>query len=165
MPPALFAMLFMSVMFVLFGFGLYVLVNPSRYMRRNPNPRMENTPWTRIELRAVGLVICLFALMALSGSFSHGSASNLLAGFSDNILVALWLAFACVFVCGILSWFAWQFIAVRIWVRQHFPAEQLETPTWERRMSIIFCTLLLLAVVGALLMAVAGIHPPRLARH
>jgi hypothetical protein len=102
--------------------------------------------------------------MVLSGSLSHDSQSNVFRGFSDNILVALWLAFAYVWVCGILSWIAWWFIAVRIWVRQHFPSEELESPAWKRRMTITFSALLLLIVLSALLMAAAGLHPPRLAR-
>lgn len=162
MPPALFAILFIAVLIGFVGFGLYVLVNPSRYMRRNPNTWMENTPWTRIQLRAVGLVFCLFALMVLSGSLSHGSQSKVFRGFSDNILVALWLAFACVWVCGISSWVAWRFIAVRVWVRQHFPSEELESPAWERRMTITFSALLLLIVVSAFFMAVVGLYPPQL---
>jgi hypothetical protein len=57
MPPALFAIFFTAVLFVVAGFGVYLLVNPSRYMRRNPRPRMKDTPWTRIQLRAVGFLI------------------------------------------------------------------------------------------------------------
>jgi hypothetical protein len=83
-------------------------------------------------------------------------------GFADNILVALWLAFSCVWTCGILSWIAWRFFAVRIWVRQHFPSEELETPAWEGRMTITFSALLLLIVASALLMAAGGLHPPQL---
>jgi hypothetical protein len=48
---------FTAVLFVVAGFGVYLLLNPSRYMRRNPRPRMKDTPWTRIQLRAVGFLI------------------------------------------------------------------------------------------------------------
>lgn len=165
MPPTLFATLITAVLFVVAGIGVFLLINPSSYMRRNPNPWMKDTPWTRIQLRAVGLVFCLFALMVLSGSLSHDSQSIVFRGFSDNILVALWLAFACVWVCGILSWIAWRFIAVRIWVRHQFPPEELESPAWERRMSIAFSALLLLIVASALLMTAGGVHPPHLSRN
>lgn len=165
MPPSLFVMLFTAVLFVVAGIGVFLLVNPSRYMRRNPNRWMKDTPWTRIQLRAVGLVFCLFALMVLSGSMSHDSQSKVFRGFSDNILVALWLAFACVWVCGILSWIAWRFTGVRIWVRQHFSSEELESPAWERRMTITFSALLFLIVASALLMAAAGLHRPQLSRN
>lgn len=162
MPPSLFAILFTAVLLVLAGISVFLLVNPSRYMRRNPNRSMKDTPWTRIQLRAVGLVFFLFTLMVLSGSLSHGSQSKVFRGFSGNILVALWLSFVCVWVCGILSWIAWRFIGVRIWVRQHFSSEKLESPAWERRMTITFSLLLFLIIASALLMAAAGLHPPQL---
>jgi hypothetical protein len=165
MPSSLFAILFTSVLFVFAGIGVLLLVNPSRYVRRNPNRWMKDTPWMRIQLRWVGLVFCLFALMALSGSLSHDSQSKVVRGFSDNILVALWLAFASAWVCGILSWIAWRFIAVQIWVRQRFPSEELESPAWERRMTITFSALLLLIVSSALVMAAAGLHPPQSSRN
>ena len=161
MPSSLFLILFTAALFVLLGISVFLLVNPSRYMRRNPSRRMKDTPWTRIQLRAVGLVFCLFTFMVLSGSLSHDSQSRVFRGFSDNILVALWLAFACVWACGILSWIAWRFIGVRIWVRQHFSFEELESPAWERRMTITFSLLLFLIVASALLMAAAGLHPPQ----
>jgi hypothetical protein len=162
MPLALFVILFTAVLLVFAGIGVFLLVNPSRYMRRNPNPWMEDTPWTRIQLRAVGLVFCLFVLMVFSGSMSHDSQSNVFKGFADNMLAALWLAFACVWVGGILLWIAWRFIAVRIWVRKHLSSEELESAAWERRMTIAFSALLLLIVASALLMAAAGLYPPLL---
>src|SRR5215831_15955563 len=106
MPPVLFRMLFTTALFVFAAISVFLLVNPSRYIRRIRNPWMQDTPWMRIQLRAVGLVFCLFILVVLSGSLGRDSQSSIFRGFSDNILIALWLAFACVWVCGILSWSA-----------------------------------------------------------
>src|SRR5262249_4137140 len=150
--PVLFRILFTTALLLIAAISIFLLVNPSRYIRRSRNPWMEDTPWMRIQLRAVGLVFCLLVLMVVSGSLSHDSQSSVFRGFSDNILAALWLAFACVWVCGILSLVAWRFIAVRLWVRQHFPSEELESPAWERRMTITFSVLLLLIVASAFLM-------------
>ena len=159
MPPVLFGILFATVLLVLAAIGVFLLVNPSGYVRRSPNRWMEDTPWTRIQLRVVSLIACLFALLVFSGTLSHDSQSIVFRPFSDNILAALWFAFACGWVCGIVSWTAWRFIAVRIWVRRHFPSEELESSAWERRMTITFSSLLLIIVVGALFMAAAGLHP------
>jgi hypothetical protein len=109
--------------------------------------------------------VFLFILMVLSGSSSGVSKSDFLAGFSDNILVALWLAFISVWVGGILSWIVWRFAAIRIFVRQRYSSEKLEDPAWERRVTVTFCALLLLIVASALFLAPEGYHLPRLSRN
>ena len=162
MPPALFAILLTVVLLLFTGISVILLVRPSLYMRRNPNPWMKDTPWTRIQMRAVGLVFCLFILMVLSGSLRGVSKSDFLIGFSDNILVALLLAFISGWVGGILSWIVWRFAAIRIFVHQHYSSDKLEDPAWERRMTITFSALLLLIVASALFLAAEGYHPPRL---
>ena len=89
----MFALLFVVVLLLLAGISVILLVRPSLYMRRYPNPWMQDTPWTRMQMRVVGLVFFLFVLMVFLGIFSSASKSGFLKGFSDNILVALWLAF------------------------------------------------------------------------
>jgi uncharacterized membrane protein len=159
MPPALFA-IFGTLVFGFFAVvSIVLMARPAFYMRRYPNPWMEDTPWTRIQLRAVGLIFSLFVILVVSGVLS--GSSNLLDGFSSNINVALFLAFFAAFITGILSWILWRFSSFRIFVRKHYSSEKLEDPAWERRLTVTFCGLLLGIVSIALILAVLGYHPPK----
>ncbi len=110
-------------------------------------------------MRAVGLVFFLFSIMILSNAFSGGSNSDLLVGFSKNMLAALWLGFISLWVGGILSWALWQISAVKARIRGYFTKEKLENPAWERKMTIVFCTALFCIVGSALVLAALGYHP------
>ena len=66
---------------------------------------MEDTPWMRLQLRAVGLVFCLFILMVVSGIVGGNTKTSLLADFHKNLLMALWLAFVATWVVGIVLGF------------------------------------------------------------
>jgi hypothetical protein len=119
---------------------------------------MDDTPWTRLQMRAVGLVFCLMVIMVVSGILSGHANSVVLEGFHENILIALWLAFVVTWVFGMITFILWRFMAFRIFIRTHFDNEKLGDPTWERRMSILFCTLLASIVAIALVLAAGGYH-------
>jgi hypothetical protein len=155
----MFAILAIVVLSAVAGISLILLVRPSTYMRRFPNPWMKDTPWTRIQMRVLGLVICLFLLLILSGILSDVSSSKLLDAFSKNILVALWLAFSLAWVGGILSWVSWRFPAFRSFVGRRFSVDKIESVKWEHTITISFCSLLLAIVAAALFLAAAGYHP------
>lgn len=159
MPPALFAVFLTIALLIFTGISVVLLVRPSLYMRWHPNPWMKNTPWYRIQMRVLGLVICLFVLLVLSGTLKGVSKSDLLEGFSDNILVALWVVFISAWLGGILSWVLWRFSSFRIFIRQHYSTDKIESPQWERRVTITFCGLLLCIVGSALFLAALGYHP------
>jgi hypothetical protein len=110
------------------GISLSVLIRPSQYIRRSKNPWMEDTPWMRLQLRAVGLVFCLFILMVVSGILGGNTKSDLLEGFHKNLLIALWLAFVAGWVVGIVSWILWRFMAFRSFICTHFESRKLENP-------------------------------------
>lgn len=155
----MFAILAVVVLSAVAAISLILLVRPSTYTRRFPNPWMKDTPWTRIQMRVLGLVICLFLLLILSGILSDVSNSKLLAGFSKNILVALWFAFSLAWVGGILSWVLWWFPAFRSFVGRRFGVDKIESVKWEHTITISFCSLLLAIVAAALFLAAAGYHP------
>ena len=158
MHPFVSALLAGIVLTVFAGISITVLVRPSQYIRWSRNPWMEDTPWTRLQMRAVGLVFSLFVLMAVSGILSWHKNSGILKSFADNIQIALWFVFVVTWVVGIMSFILWRFSAVRILIRNRFDDEKLANPAWERRMSILFCSLLVSIVALALVFAAGGYH-------
>src|ERR1700682_1104886 len=95
------------------GIGLILLVLPSLFLRLNPNPFMPDSPWNRVQMRGIGLFLCLFVLLIFSGG---GPESGLLEKFHRNILVALYVFF---FALPILMWILWRF-SVRSFVRRSY---------------------------------------------
>jgi CBS domain containing-hemolysin-like protein len=155
----MFAILATIILCVVAGISLVLLLRPSLYMRRFPNPWMKDTPWTRLQMRVVGLIVCLFLLLMLSGILGGVSRSRLLDGFSDNILVALWVAFTVAWVGGILSWVLWRFPAFRSFIGQRFSIDKIKSAKWEHTVTISFCALLFAIVAAAVFLAAAGYHP------
>ena len=133
------------------GIGLILLVLPSLFLRLNPNPFMPDSPWNRVQMRGIGLFLCLFVLLIFSGG---GPESGLLEKFHRNILVALYVFF---FALPILMWILWRF-SVRSFVRRSYINGTLNDLAWERRMTLIFCSLLSLIVAIALALAAKGHH-------
>lgn len=158
MPQIAFVILGGVALSVFAGIALSLLIRPSQHIRRSKNPWMEDTPWMRLQLRAVGLVFCLFILMVVSGILGRDTKTSLLAGFHKNLLIALWLAFVATWVVGIASWILWRFMAFRSFIGAHFESEKLENPLWEHRMTILFCALLASIVTIAYVHAVGGYH-------
>jgi hypothetical protein len=158
MPHIALAILGGIALFLFSGFSLCFLVRPSQYIRWSQNPWMEDTPWERLQLRTVGLVFSLLILMMVSGIRGDGTKADVLEGFHQNVLIALWLAFVAAVVGGIISSVLWRFMAFRLFIRSHFDGEKLESPAWERRMTILFCSLLASIVAIAFGLAVRGYH-------
>jgi len=147
------------VLFIFAGIGLILLVSPSLHYRLQPNPFMADTPWNRLQMRMVGLVACLFLIMAITGWSGRAVKSQLLESFSSNVLVALWITFIAVVAIGIVSGVLWRFTAFRSFIRCHYPSDKLRNRIWERRMALTFCSILLLLVGTSLILTVAGYHP------
>jgi hypothetical protein len=107
-------------------------------------------------MRGLGLGFSLMLLMMLS-QFSGGALkSQLVEGFADNMLLAVWISF---FTLPILMWFLWRF-SVRSFMRRRYINGTFEDPVWERRMTIAFCSILLSIIAITWLLAAIGIHPP-----
>ncbi len=96
--------------------------------------------------------------MVVSGSLSGQTNSGVLEGFHENILIALWLAFVATWAFGIISFILWRFTAFRTFIRTHFDDQKLGDPTWERRMSVLFCSLLASIIAIAFALAAEGFH-------
>ena len=158
MPQTALAILIAVVLSLFAGIGFYLLIRPSQYIRKSKNPWMQDTPWMRLQMRAVGLVFCLFILVVVSGIAGGNTRTDVLAGFHKNLLAALWLAFIVGWVVGVVSWILWRFRAFRSFIRTHFESEKLENPAWEHRMTIVFCSLLTSIVAIAYVLAVGGYH-------
>jgi hypothetical protein len=98
------AVLIVTVLLLFSSVGLILLIRPALHFRIFPNPLMRYTPWNRLQMRAVGLVVCLFMLLASSGLFTGVFKSEVLEGFHNNMLIALWASF---FAAPIISWILW----------------------------------------------------------
>src|SRR2546429_3762296 len=60
--------IFVILVFLFFaGLALILLVWPSLFLRRIRNPLLPDTPWNRVQTRGIGLILCLFVLLVLSG--------------------------------------------------------------------------------------------------
>ncbi len=151
-----FAVLFAVVFLLFVGVSLIALMRPALFLRIFPNPFLPDTPWNRVQIRGLGLVFSLILLMMLSGVSSGALKSQLVQGFADNMLLALWIS---VFTLPILMWFLWRF-SVRSFMRRCYINGTFDDPAWERRMTITFCSILLLIIALAWLLAAKGIHAP-----
>lgn len=152
MPDGMWAIFVILVFLFFAGLALILLVWPSLFLRRIRNPLMLDTPSNRVQTRGIGLIFSLFVLFVLSGGTSK---SELHEGFHRNILVALWVS---IFTLPILLWILWQF-SVRSFVRRGYINGTSEDPAWERRMTLVFCTALVTAIVLALFLAANGHRP------
>ena len=111
-------------------------------------------------MRTVGLIVCLFILLVSSGLLTGISKSEVLEGFHNNVLIALWASF---FAAPIISWILWRF-TVNFLVRRGLIDPTMEDPAWERGMALTFCSLLSFIVLIALFLAARGhypVHSPR----
>ena len=147
------------VLLLFTGIGVILLVRPSLYMRWNSNPWLKGTPWNRVQMRVVGLVVCLFLLLVASGILSGPSKSKLLASFSDNILVTLWVAFISAWFGGLVSWILWRFASFRTLIHERYSPDKIEGAAWERKMTIWFCSLLFVIVAVTFFLAAKGLPP------
>jgi hypothetical protein len=93
----------------------------------------------------LGVFVCLFVLVAVSGAFG---------GFHKNILIALSLSPV---ILPILLWILWRYSSLQQ-VNRRYLVDGTEDPHWELRMSVAFCSLLFIIVASALLLAMSGVY-------
>ena len=111
-----------AIVFLIFGgVGIVLLLWPSKFLRRVRNPLQPDTPINRASARAVGVVICLFVLVAVSGPFE---------GFHRNALVALAISPV---ILPIFLWILWRYSSLQR-VNRRYLAGDKEEPQWEVRM-------------------------------
>jgi hypothetical protein len=125
--------------------GIVLIVRPAAFLRRVRNPLQPDTPINRVNIRAVGVFVCLFVLVTISGAFD---------AFHKNILVALT---ASPIILAVFLWGLWRYSSLQRVNRRYLTGETVE-PHWELRMSVAFCSLLFIIVGSALLLAMRGIH-------
>jgi len=136
-----------GVVFLFFlAIGIVLLVWPSAFLRFFRNPLQPDTPLNRVHMRPVGVITCLFVLLAISGAFE---------GFHKNILIALSISPV---ILPILLWILWRYSSLQQ-VNRRYLVDGAETPHWELRMGVVFCSLLFILVASALLLAMRGIYP------
>jgi hypothetical protein len=144
-----FAILLTIVLLCFLGVGVVLLLWPSKFLRHFENSLQPDTPINRVQMRAVGVFVCLFVLVPISWSVTA------LEGFHKNILLALW---ASPFLLPIFLWILWRYSPLQQ-VNRRYLAGESEEPHWELRMSVAFCSLLSVIVVAACLLAMRGIYP------
>ena len=144
-----FAAILAIVLLVFAGHGVVFLVLPSKFLRHAQNPMQPDTPVNRVQTRAVGVYVCLFVLMIISGSMKN------LEGFHRNIVLALYVSPV---ILPIFLWILWRYSALQK-VNRRYLTGDAEEPQWELRMSVAFCSLLSMIVVVAFLLATRGIYP------
>ena len=151
MSDVVFVVLLPVALLLFAGVAVTMLVRPSLLLRHLANPLQRDTPENRVQLRGVGLIFCLFVLQPILAAVP---SSDWLRSFRHNMLIALW---ASPFAVPILLWLLWQF-SVRSFVRRAQIEGKSEDPAWELRMSLIFCSVLLLVVALASLLAAGDPH-------
>lgn len=140
-----FVPIFAIVLLFFAAVGIVLMLWPSTFLRHVRNPLQPDTPINRTHARALGVFICLFVLVTISGAFE---------GFHKNILVALC---ASPVILPIFLWILWRYSSLQRVNRTYLTGE-VEEPHWELRMSILFGSLLSIIVVSALLLAMKGIY-------
>jgi hypothetical protein len=146
MPDTWFAPVFAIVLLFFAAISIVLVLWPSIFLRHVRNPLQSDTPINRIHVRAVGVYLCLFVLVASSGAFE---------GFHKDILVALWTSPV---LLPIFLWLLWRYSSLQRVNRRYLTGEA-EEPHWELRMSITFSALLSIIVASAILLATRGIYP------
>jgi hypothetical protein len=140
-----FAPIFAIGLLFLACIGIVLIVRPSPFLRLVRNSLQPDTPFNRVNVRAVGVFLCLFVLVGISGAFD---------AFHKNILVALT---ASPIILAVFLWGLWRYSPLQRVNRRYLTGETDE-PHWELRMSVAFCSLLFIIVASALLLAMRGIH-------
>jgi len=140
-----FARIFAIGLLFLACVGIVLIVRPSAFLRHVRNPLQPDTPINRVNVRAVGVFVCLFVLVAISGAFD---------AFHKNILVALT---ASPIILVVFLWGLWRYSSLQR-VNRRYLAGETDEPHWELRMSVAFCALLFIIVASAVLLAMRGIH-------
>jgi hypothetical protein len=149
MPDVVLTVLFPVVLFLLVAMAVTMLVRPSLVLSHLANPLQRNTPGNRVQLRGLGLIFFLFALQPILGEIPPSDWSR---SFQRNLLIALWASpFAVLILVSLLWWFS-----IRSFARRAQIEGISEDPAWELRMSLIFCSVLILVFAFASFLAVRG---------
>jgi Mn2+/Fe2+ NRAMP family transporter len=125
--------------------GIILMVWPSAFLRHVRNPLQPDTPLNRVYTRTLGVYMCLFVLLAVSGA---------LEGFHRNVLMALSISPV---ILPVLLWILWRYSSLQQ-VNRRYLVDGTVDPHWELRMSVAFCSLLFIIVASALLLARRGIY-------
>ena len=141
-----FAPILAIVLLFFAAISIVLVLWPSAFLRHDRNPLQSDAPINRNHIRAVGVYLCLFVLVASSGAFE---------GFHKNILVALWTSPV---LLPMFLWLLWRYSSLQRVNRRYLTGEA-EEPHWELWMSITFSALLSIIVVSAILLATKGIYP------
>ena len=141
-----FAPIFAVVLLFFAAVGIILMAWPSTFLRHVRNPLQPNTPVNRVNARAVGVFICLFVLVTVSGAFR---------GLHRDILVALSVSPV---ILPIFLWILGRYSSLQRVNRRYLTGEG-EVPHWELRMSIAFSLLLGIIVAAAFLLAMRDIYP------
>jgi len=131
--------------------GVALLLWPSWWLRRRRNPWQPDTPENRLHMRSVGLIVCLFLLLIVSG-FGSGATAE---GFHRNILVALWISFL---VVPVFVSILWRTPPLRR-VARRLRTGDLDEQKWELWMSLGFSGLLTSMIITAFILALNGHYP------
>jgi hypothetical protein len=118
MSDSWFALVAIIVLLFFVGVALGLLLWPSKVLRHFQNRLQPDTPWNRVQMRGVGLMLCLFVLMVISGSVKS------LEGFHRNILLVLWTS---PIVIPIFLWILWRYTLVQQ-INRRFLAGILKRP-------------------------------------
>ncbi len=136
MQENLIAIFLVLVLLLLSGLALIMLIRPSSFLRHFANSLQPDTTENRVHVRGLGIFVFLFLLGAISTGMPDSALHH---GFQHNILIALALS---PILLAIFLWVLWRF-SVRDYVRRLQIEGMQEDPAWERRMTLIFCALLL----------------------
>lgn len=145
MSDRLFALVIGIGFLFLLAFGVVLLVWPSVFLRHVRNPLQPDTPLNRVYARTLAVLLCLFVLVATSGAFES---------FHESILIALSISPV---ILPILLWILWRYSSLQRANRRYL-VDGTEDPHWELRMSVAFCSLLLMFVAFAILLTMRGFH-------
>jgi hypothetical protein len=159
MPDWLISVLIPVGFVVIAGVGLVLLISPSLYFRSHPNRFNPDTPWNRLQMRLLGLMLCLFAIVPLGWWLSDVVNSQMIDGFSSNISAALAVTFIAAITTGVMSAILWRFSAFRSLIRRTYPSDRLQGTAWNRRVTLISIAALVLIVATSLVLAANGYHP------
>jgi hypothetical protein len=135
MPDLVWVILFLMVLLFFTAGSLTMLIRPLLFLRHFANSLFRNTAENRVHVRGLGIYFFLFVLAVFSAAIPESAP---LHRFHRNILVALAIY---PILLAIFLWVLWRF-SVRDYIRRLYTEGISEDPAWERRMTLIFCSLL-----------------------
>jgi cellobiose-specific phosphotransferase system component IIC len=141
-----FAALFLFAIALFLSTAIIMLVRPSKFLDDQSDWR-RNTVESRISVRSVGMVSCLFTLTVGSSLVTHTHFGRF---FRDYLVIALWTSF---FLTPIANFLLWRLSAQKF-ARQALIVGINEDPVYERKLSALYIGLLFLTLMVVSLCAV-----------